>query len=555
MGRIAVQSGDRSLGGCMHRRFAVVTALLAGAFAAIAALPLVSACQRRASDTSFLAADAQAAAANPTTTADTVKQVGPMPSLAPLVKQLRPVVVNINSRVKPRQGRVSQRLPQGHPRMRPPQQDEEDGNSDEEDSQDPMERFFRYFGQPMPNEQERRGLGSGFLIGDGLVLTNNHVVEVQDESRPGRYRPMDEIKVITDETAPGGAREFSARVIGNDPKSDIAVLRIEGKEVEKLKYATLGDSDVAEVGDYVLAIGEPFGLQATVTSGIISAKERTQFGGPYADYLQTDASINPGNSGGPLFNMKGEVVGVNAAIISGANTIGFAIPINVVKEILPQLKQTGRVARGFLGVSPQAITADMADSLGLKSTKGALIADVVQDSPAEKGGIKPGDVVVALNGKPVNDNNQLTRDVGVLPPGSTVKLDVVRDGKQRNVDVKLAERPDEKDDGGRSPNRGNENKDQGDLLGLSIQDATPQLLRRAQVDPSTKGVAVVDVSSDSPAADAGLEPGDIIVEVNRHPLNSVADYRNATKGLKKGDTALIRVKRGQATQYVPVRIK
>src|SRR5438105_2689179 len=357
MGRIAVQLGDRSLGGCMHRRFAVVTASLAGAFAAIAALPLVSACQRRASDTSFLAADAQAAAANPTTTADTVKQVGPMPSLAPLVKQLRPVVVNINSRVKPRQGRVSQRVPQGHPRMRPPQQDEEDGNSDEEDSQDPMERFFRYFGQPMPNEQERRGLGSGFLIGDGLVLTNNHVVEVQDESRPGRYRPMDEIKVITDETAPGGAREFAAKVIGNDPKSDIALLKIEGKDVDKLKYATLGDSDSIEVGDYVLGISEPFGLHATVASGIVSAKERSQFGGPYSDYLQTDASINPGNSGGPLFNLKGEVVGINAAIISGANTIGFAIPIAVVKQILPQLRETGRVVRGFLGVQPQAITA------------------------------------------------------------------------------------------------------------------------------------------------------------------------------------------------------
>ena len=484
----------------MHRRFAVVTALLAGAFAAIAALPLVSACQRRASDTSFLAADAQAAAANPTTTADTVKQVGPMPSLAPLVKQLRPVVVNINSRVKPRQGRVSQRLPQGHPRMRPPQQDEEDGNSDEEDSQDPMERFFRYFGQPTPNEQERRGLGSGFLIGDGLVLTNNHVVEVQDESRPGRYRPMDEIKVITDETAPGGAREFAAKVIGNDPKSDIAVLRIEGKEVEKLKYATLGDSDSVEVGDYVLAIGEPFGLQATVTSGIISAKERTQFGGPYSDYLQTDASINPGNSGGPLFNLKGEVVGVNAAIISGANTIGFAIPVNVVKQILPQLKQTGRVVRGFLGVQPQAITADMVDNLGLKSTKGALIADVVKDSPAEHAGIKPGDVVVGLNGKPVNDNSQLTRDVGVIPPGNTVKLDVVREGRPRTVEVKLAERPDEREQTGRTPSRSSGEKEQGDLLGLSVQELTPQLARRSQLDASTKGAVVVDVAPESPAA-------------------------------------------------------
>jgi len=538
----------------MHRRFTVVTALLAGAFAVIAALPLVSACQRRASDTSFLAADAQAAAATPTTTAETVKQAGPMPSLAPLVKQLRPVVVNINSRIKPRQGRVSQRLPQGHPRVRPPQ-DEEDGSGDEEDSQDPMERFFRYFGQPTPNEQERRGLGSGFLIGDGLVLTNNHVVEVQDESRPGRYRPMDEIKVITDETAPGGAREFSAKVIGNDPKSDIAVLRIEGKEVEKLKYATLGDSDSVEVGDYVLAIGEPFGLQATVTSGIISAKERTQFGGPYSDYLQTDASINPGNSGGPLFNLKGEVVGVNAAIISGANTIGFAIPVNVVKQILPQLKQTGRVVRGFLGVQPQAITADMVDNLGLKSTKGALIADVVKDSPAEHAGIKPGDVVVGLNGKPVNDNSQLTRDVGVIPPGNTVKLDVVREGRPRTVEVKLAERPDEREQTGRTPSRSSGEKEQGDLLGLSVQDVTPQLARRSQLDASTKGAVVVDVAPDSPASDAGLEPGDVVVEVNRRSVNSAADYRSAVKTVKKGDTVLVRVKHGQATQYVPVRVK
>src|SRR5258705_1939489 len=225
-------------------------------------------------------------------------------------------------------------------------------------------------------------------MGEGMVLTNNHVVEVQDESRPGRFRPMDEIKVITDESAPGGAREFPAKGGGADPKSDIALLKIEGKDVEKLKSATLGDSDAAEVGDYVIAIGEPFGLQASVTAGIISAKERTQFGGPYSDYLQTDASINPGNSGGPLFNLKGEVVGINSAIISGANTIGFAIPIAVVKQILPQLKSTGKVVRGFLGVQPQAITADTAEALGLKSTKAGLGADVVKDSPAEESAIK-----------------------------------------------------------------------------------------------------------------------------------------------------------------------
>jgi len=325
--------------------------------------------------------------------------------------------------------------------------------------------------------------------------------------------------------------------------------------VSTLRYATLGDSDSVEVGDWVVAIGEPFGLQATVTAGIISAKERTQFGGPYSDYLQTDASINPGNSGGPLFNMRGEVVGVNAAIISGANTIGFAIPIDVVKQILPQLREKGKVVRGFLGVQPQGITAEMVDQLGLKSTRGALIADVVKDSPADQAGLKPGDVVVALNGKPVNDNSQLTRDVGVIPPGNSVKLDVVRDGKQKTIAVKLAPRPDETEPASKSSGQGSGDKDRGDMLGLSVEDLTPQLARRAQVEPGTKGAVVTDVASDSPAADAGLEPGDVVVEVNRQQVASAADYKKATKGLKKGDTALIRAKHGAQSQYLPVHIK
>src|SRR4051812_23713502 len=540
----------------MHRRFTVLAALFTGAAAALVAVPLVSASRHRPGDSSLIASEAQAAAPS---TAETVRQAGPMPSLAPLVRQLRPVGVNINSRFKPRKPRVAQRMPQGHPRLRQQPDDDnngEGGGGDDEDSpqQDPMERFFRFFGQPQPDEQERHGLGSGFLIGDGLVLTNNHVVEIQDENNRGKFRPMDEIKVITDESAPGGAREFSAKVVGNDPKSDIALLRIEGKDVGSLKYAALGDSDAVEVGDYVVAIGEPFGLQATVTSGIISAKERTQFGGPYSDYLQTDASINPGNSGGPLFNMKGEVVGVNSAIISGANTIGFAIPVNVVKQILPQLKEKGRVVRGFLGVSPQAITADMVDQLNLKSTKGALIAEVVKPSPADKAGVKPGDVVVAINGKPVNDNNQLTRDVGVIPPGQVVRLDVIRDGRQRTIEAKLDPRPDETEQSGTSKDKGG-SKEPGDLLGVQVEDLTPQLARRAQVDPGTKGAVIVDLSQDSPASEAGLDAGDVIVEVNRKPVASAADYKSAVKSLKKGDTALLRVKHGQATQYIPVRIK
>ena len=545
----------------MHRRFTLVAALFTGAIAAVAALPLVSACQHRPSDASIMAADAHAAS-DGTSTAETVRQTGPMPSLAPLVKQLRPVVVNINSRFKPRIARngngLRRGLPRGHPRIGPEDNPDGDDGQGDDDSQDPMERFFRFFGQQpgqQPEEQERHGLGSGFLIGDGLVLTNNHVVEIQDPGGNGKFRPMDEIKVVTDETAPGGAREFGAKVIGNDPKSDVALLKIDGKGANELKYASLGDSDALEVGDYVVAIGEPFGLQATVTAGIISAKERTQFGGPYSDYLQTDASINPGNSGGPLFNMRGEVVGINSAIISGANTIGFAIPIAVVKQILPQLKEKGKVVRGFLGVQPQAITADMVDQLHLKSTRGALLADVVKDGPADQAGLKPGDVVVGLNGKQVADNNQLTRDVGVIPPGNSVKLDVIRDGKEKSFSVKLAPRPDEMEGGGKNQSANDNQSGQGDLLGLSVEDLTPQMARRAQVEAGTKGAVVTDVAPDSPASEAGFEPGDVVVEVNRQPVASASDYRKAVKGLKKGDTALVRVKRGQGTQYVPVRIK
>src|SRR5205814_4341496 len=343
-------------------RFAVLFAFALGALAALLAVPFAISGRDHRNDfapdahaASLAAADA---AAQPAASSG---QYSPIPPLAPLVKQQRPVVVNINSRFKPR--RIAGRIPRNQPRT---PFDQGDGDS-EDDSQDPMERFFRFFGgQPSPDEGERHGLGSGFLIGNGMVLTNNHVVEIQD---PGsnKFRAMHDIKVITDETSSVGSREYTGKVIGNDPKSDIALLKLEGEHVNELKGAVLGDSDALQVGDYVVAIGEPFGLQATVTAGIISAKERAL--GPqsvYSDFLQTDASINPGNSGGPLFNLRGEVIGVNTAIIGGANTIGFAIPIAVVKQILPQLQKTGRVVRGFLGVQPQPITQDRAANLGLQ---------------------------------------------------------------------------------------------------------------------------------------------------------------------------------------------
>ena len=541
-------------------RITLLAAFALGSLATVVALPIAYSGRDRQKD---LAADAQAApaaaapanAAAPASQAPT-GQLTSIPSLAPLVKQLRPVVVNINSRFKPRRAVARRGLPPGHPRT-PFDQQEPGDDDDSGDQQDPMERFFRFFGgQPRPDDQERHGLGSGFLIGNGMVLTNNHVVEIQD---PGsnKFRPMDDIKVITDETSPVGAREYVGKVIGNDPKSDIALLKLEGEHVNELKGAVLGDSDALQVGDYVVAIGEPFGLQATVTSGIISAKERAL--GPssvYSDFLQTDASINPGNSGGPLFNLRGEVIGVNTAIIGGANTIGFAIPIAVVKQILPQLEKNGRVVRGFLGVQPQPITQDMVDSLGLKSTQGALLADVVKGGPADKAGLKPGDVVVSLNGRQVTDNNQLTRDVGAIPPNQNVKLDVVREGKQRQVEVKLAERPDERETTSRAGGQGGEGeKSGGDLLGLRVQDLTPQMAQRARVDADTKGVVIIDVAPDSPGALAGLDPGDVILEINRQPVVSVADYKKVVSKLKKGETALIRARSGQAVQYLPVKIR
>jgi serine protease Do len=541
-------------------RVTLLCAFALGSLATLVALPIAFSGRGSQRD---LARDAQAASmaspaaalAEPPAMPAAPGQLTPLPSLAPLVKQLRPVVVNINSRFKPRRAVARRSLPQARPRQpfdQPPGGDEGD-----DDQQDPMERFFRFFGgQPMPDDQERHGLGSGFLIGNGMVLTNNHVVEIQD---PGssKFRPMDDIKVITDETSPVGAREYVGKVIGNDPKSDIALLKLEGEHVSELKGAVLGDSDALQVGDYVIAIGEPFGLQATVTAGIISAKERALGpGSVYSDFLQTDASINPGNSGGPLFNLRGEVIGVNTAIIGGANTIGFAIPIAVVKQILPQLEKTGRVARGFLGVQPQPITQDMVDNLGLKSTQGALMADVVKGSPADKAGIKPGDVVVALNGKPVSDANQLTRDVGAIPPNQSVRLEVLRDGKAQKVEVKLAERPDEQESTGRASGSGGDvDRSSGDVLGVRVQDLTPELAQRARVEPGTKGVVITDLAQDSPASQAGLDPGDVILEINRQPVTSVADYKKLVSKLKKGDTVLLRVRSGQAVQYLPLKLR
>ena len=541
-------------------------AAVALAMAVAAALAGLTACQRNdrgsvfAADAhastltsppaSLTAAEGDVAAPAGGTSAKTERHLGSMPSLSPLVKQLRPVVVNISTTMKSKAVASRRRLGRQQPRRQTP--DDED---DSQGGQDPMQRFFEQFGNPngggqgMPNMRtpERHGLGSGFIIGDGLVLTNNHVTEGADE-----------IKVTTDPTAPGGTREFTGKVIGRDAQTDIALVQLDGARAKELPAAVLGSSEAMEVGDYVVAIGEPFGFQATVTSGIISAKERSLRTSPFDDFIQTDASINPGNSGGPLFNLKGEVIGVNTAIISGANSIGFAIPIDLVKQEIAQLKAKGRVTRGFLGVQVQPVTQEIAETLGLKTTEGALIADVVRtgEAPAAKAGLKPGDVIVGVNGKSIRDERHLTRTVASYTPGTVIKLDVLRDKQPKELDLKIGTRPDEPDESDpRGLGRGDNDDSKGsDPLGLSVEDITPDLARRAQLDKGLKGAIVTEVGQDGPASQF-VEPGDVIVEVNRQPVESAADYKKAVKGLKKGDTALLRTLGRGGGRYQTVHVK
>jgi serine protease Do len=405
---------------------------------------------------------------------------------------------------------------------------------------DGFKEFFNHFFQEMPNmpqgqQQAPRiqGAGSGVIISkDGYVLTNNHVIEGAKE--------------VTITLA--DHQEYKAKIVGRDPKTDLAVLKIEGKG--NFPAATLGNSDNLKVGDWVIAIGNPFGLNNTVTSGIVSAKGRVIGAGPYDNFIQTDASINPGNSGGPLFNMKGEVVGINTAIISQGQGIGFAIPVNTVKPLVPQLETKGSVTRGYLGVTIQTITPALAKALKLQDQKGAIVADVTPNSPAAKAGMQRGDVIVAFNGKEVADNHDLPALVAGTPVGEQSTVTVLRNGQKMQLAIKVGQLPTEQTAANAHSPEGAVQPATG-KWGLQLQDLNPQLANQLNLESGEKGVAVVGVKPGSQAEDAGLQKGDIILEVNQQPVTSVHEAIKKMDGSQVKDLLLL-VQRGHAKLFVPL---
>jgi serine protease Do len=380
---------------------------------------------------------------------------------------------------------------------------------------DPFREFFgddmmdRFFGRPQGQQKEtQRDLGSGFIIDkSGYILTNRHVID-----------DADKVQVTL---ANGGVnpKKYDAKIIGKDARTDVALLKIEPRE--PLTVLDLGDSSIEDVGEWVMAIGNPFGLSGTVTVGVVSFKGRptplTQ--GTSVDMIQTDAAINPGNSGGPLLNTRGQVIGINTLIITqGAMQsagVGFAVPINVAKEILPQLRDKGKVIRGWLGVSIQAITDDLAKSLKLTESKGAFVLDVTQGSPADKAGVKPEDVVVAADGQKIADSNELTRYIAGKAPGTVVKLDILRNGSPTSVSVTLGTFPDEGPTASAAEGGGKAQ------LGMTLRDLTPDLAERLELPRGVRGVVVMEVEGGSNAEEAGLQRGDVIVAVNGKAVESV----------------------------------
>jgi serine protease Do len=436
------------------------------------------------------------------------------PDFAILAEQLRPAVVNIST---------SKTVKQRSPFSRGPQQP----------GRDLFEDFFERFFNELPRERSRkeRSLGTGFIISaDGYILTNEHVVDGADE-----------IKV---KLADG--RTFAGTVRGLDAKLDLALIKIEaGKD---LPVARLGNSDGVRIGEWVMAIGNPFGLEQTVTVGIVSAKGRVIGAGPYDDFIQTDASINPGNSGGPLFNLKGEVIGINTAIVPNGQGIGFAIPVNMAKQIVPQLRDEGRVTRGWLGVVVQPLSEELAQSFSLDRPRGALVSDVVKDSPAERAGVRRGDVILSFDGQVIDERNDLPKVVAAASVGKKVNMVVFRDGQERRLQVevgKLAE------GGGDSSPAGSSAGE----LGVTVATLTPELARRFDLDEKGRGVVITAIDASKAAAGANLRQGDLVVEINGRTVESVRDFETATAKVTKGQVLRLLIQRRDTLFYTTLRVE
>ena len=396
------------------------------------------------------------------------------------------------------------------------------------------EEFFRRFFGEVPERIPQRSLGSGVIVDPtGIALTNAHVVDKATE-----------IEVVT---LDGG--KHRAKVIGVDKKTDLAVLKLDDGKAS-FKFAKLGDSDRIQVGDWVLAVGSPFGLQATVTAGIISAKARQLDQGPFDDFLQTDAAINPGNSGGPLVNMQGEVVGINTAIVAGGSGIGFAIPSNMARKIYSELRDKGRVTRGWLGVSIQPLTPELARSFGSKDAKGVLINEVMPESPAAKAGIKPGDILLEFDGRSMDGTGDLQRAVGFFSPDRTAKVKILRDQAEKLVEVKVGQAPDERQAAQQQRPGGGRARS---MLGLEVRPVTPEIARQLNLR-STDGVIVYRVEDGTAAAEAGVQRGDVVKQLNGQIIRTMADFERLTRDMKEGDPLTVLLQRGAMSLYVAFRV-
>jgi serine protease Do len=440
-----------------------------------------------------------------------------------VAKAVTPTVVNISTT------RIS-RLPEGHAGGAP--------------FDDPF--FKRFFGDELfrrfeaPKDRRERSLGSGVIAdANGYIITNNHVVSKADE-----------IRILFSDK-----RSLTAKVVGTDPKTDIAVIKVDAKDLPTIPWA---DSDKLQVGEYVLAIGNPFGLNQTVTMGIVSAVGRANVGiAEYEDFIQTDAAINPGNSGGALVNARGELIGINTAIFSqsgGYMGIGFAVPSNMVRSVMDQLIKGGKVVRGYLGVSIQELTQDLAKQFGAADTKGVLVSDVLADSPAKRAKLERGDVIVEFDGRAVENPTQFRNLVAQTPIGKKVRVKFLRGGKERDLEVTIAEQPKTIAQSESPGDEGGETRSSGAFAGMDVRELTPELARRFNLSREEKGgVIVARVAEGSPAGEAGLQVGDLITEINRTPIADLRDFQNVTGSLAAREHALVLVVRNSRNFYFTIR--